>query len=159
MQKKVYCRIFQGAFHLALPVMPYREPVCLDSLAKLPNLMTEKGIKSVLLVTDEFLSSTDGFKTLEKSLKEKGINCAVYSKTCPNPIVHNVEDAREIYVKEKCEALIAYGGGSPMDCAKGVGARIAYPNKPMSKLKGLLKVLKKYLSSLLSPQQQEQEAR
>ena len=141
--KKIYCRIFQGAFHLALPLMPYREPVCLDSLTRIPDVLAEKKVRSVLLVTDEFLSGTEGFAKLVEALKAKDINCVVYNKTCPNPTVHNVEDARALYVNGKCQAIIAFGGGSPMDCAKGVGARIAYPNKPMSKLKGLLKVLKK----------------
>ncbi|MBQ7980815.1 MAG: iron-containing alcohol dehydrogenase, partial [Oscillospiraceae bacterium] len=141
--KKIYCRIFQGAFHLALPLMPYREPVCLDSLTRIPDVLAEKKVRSVLLVTDEFLSGTEGFAKLVEALKAKDINCVVYNKTCPNPTVHNVEDARALYVNGNCQAIIAFGGGSPMDCAKGVGARIAYPNKPMSKLKGLLKVLKK----------------
>ena len=141
--KKIWCRIFQGAFRIAMPLMPYREPVCLDSLAKIPEMLSEKKIHSVLLVTDEFLSSTDGLKKLVDALDAKKINCVVYNKTCPNPTVHNVEAARTLYVNGNCQAIIAFGGGSPMDCAKGVGARVAYPNKPMSKLKGLLKVLKK----------------
>ena len=141
--KKIWCRIFQGAFRIAMPLMPYREPVCLDSLAQIPEMLSEKKIHSVLLVTDEFLSSTDGLKKLVDALDAKKINCVVYNKTCPNPTVHNVEAARTLYVNGNCQAIIAFGGGSPMDCAKGVGARVAYPNKPMSKLKGLLKVLKK----------------
>ena len=136
--KKIWCRIFQGAFRIAMPLMPYREPVCLDSLAKIPEMLSEKKIHSVLLV-----SSTDGLKKLVDALDAKKINCVVYNKTCPNPTVHNVEAARTLYVNGNCQAIIAFGGGSPMDCAKGVGARVAYPNKPMSKLKGLLKVLKK----------------
>ena len=39
--------------------------------------------------------------------------------------------------------LIAFGGGSSMDCAKAVGARIAYPKKSVNELKGLLRVLRK----------------
>ncbi|MBR4096611.1 MAG: iron-containing alcohol dehydrogenase [Oscillospiraceae bacterium] len=141
--QKIYCRIFQGAFRIAMPFMPYREPVCLDSLIKIPEVLSEKKVTSVLLVTDEFLSGTEGFKQLSNALEANKINCVVYNKTCPNPTVHNVEEARTLYVNGNCQAIIAFGGGSPMDCAKGVGARIAYPKKPMSKLKGLLKVLKK----------------
>lgn len=141
--KKIYCRIFQGAFRIAMPFMPYREPVCLDSLIKIPEVLSEKKVTSVLLVTDGFLSDTDGFRKLVDALETKKIKCVVYNKTCPNPTVHNVEEARTLYVNGNCQAIIAFGGGSPMDCAKGVGARIAYPKKPMSKLKGLLKVLKK----------------
>ena len=39
--------------------------------------------------------------------------------------------------------IIAFGGGSAMDCAKAIGARVAYPSKSLEKLKGLLKVRKK----------------
>ncbi|MBP1550477.1 MAG: iron-containing alcohol dehydrogenase, partial [Oscillospiraceae bacterium] len=149
--KKIYCMIFQGAFRIAMPFMPYREPTCLDSLIKIPEVLSEKKINSVLLVTDEFLSGTEGFRKLVDALEAKKINCVVYNKTCPNPTVHNVEEARTLYVNGNCQAIIAFGGGSPMDCAKGVGARIAYPKKPMSKLKGLLKVLKKIPTLIAIP--------
>lgn len=149
--KKIYCRIFQGAFRIAMPFMPYREPVCLDSLIKIPEVLSEKKVTSVLLVTDEFLSGTEGFRKLVDALDAKKINSVVYNKTCPNPTVNNVEEARTLYVNENCQAIIAFGGGSPMDCAKGVGARIAYPKKPMSKLKGLLKVLKKIPTLIAVP--------
>jgi alcohol dehydrogenase class IV len=57
--------------------------------------------------------------------------------------VENVEKARELYLQNNCQAIIAFGGGSPMDCAKALGARIARPDKPLSKMEGLLKVGKK----------------
>jgi len=47
--------------------------------------------------------------------------------------------------------LIAFGGGSSMDCAKAVGARIAYPNKTVNQMKGLLKVLKKIPTLIAVP--------
>ena len=48
-----------------------------------------------------------------------------------------------MYTENNCEAIVAFGGGSPMDCAKGIGARVARPNKPISKMKGILKVMHK----------------
>ena len=59
----------------------------------------------------------------------------------PNPTVRNVEDARSLYLKEGCQAIIGFGGGSAMDCAKVVGARIVRPNVPVKRMKGVLKVL------------------
>lgn len=149
--KKMYCRIFQGAFHLALPVLPYREPKILGSVGQVADLLKKLQIKSVLLITDGALRKMGSTASLEKSLAQAGIKCAVYDGTCPNPTVHNVEAAREIYVKENCEALIAFGGGSSMDCAKAVGARIAYPKKSLQKLKGLLKVLRKIPTLIAIP--------
>lgn len=149
--KKFYCRTFQAAFRLAMPFMPYREPAILNSVAEVPALLKELETTSVLLVTDKMLRQFGATATLEKHLADANIKCVVYDETCPNPTVHNVEAARELYVKENCEALIAFGGGSSMDCAKAVGARIVYPNKTVNQLKGLLKVWKKLPTLIAVP--------
>lgn len=140
--KKLYCRIFQLGFRIALPVLPYRDPEILNQVQDLGPLFHKKKIHSVLLVTDPFLYNSGATRALESHLQAEGIRCAVYNKTNANPTVHNIEEARELYLSEKCEALIAFGGGSSMDCAKGVGARIAYPKKSLEQLKGILRVLK-----------------
>lgn len=149
--KKAYCRTFQAAFRLAMPFMPYREPDILNSVAEVAPLLKRLNVKSVLLVTDKQLRQFGATSNLEKLLKAADIKCHVYDDTCPNPTVNNVEAAREIYVKENCEALIAFGGGSSMDCAKAVGARIAYPHKTVNQMKGLLKVLKKIPTLIAVP--------
>lgn len=141
--KKIYCRVFQTAFRIALPFLPYREPKILDKVHELGELFHKKNIRTVLLVTDPFLRSSGSTYPLEAHLSASGIRCVVYDKTNANPTVHNIEEARELYVQENCEALIAFGGGSSMDCAKAVGARIAYPKKSLAQLKGLLRVLKR----------------
>lgn len=137
---KLFCRVVQFGFHLALPILPYRVPQIFDSIADVVKLLSDRQVKSVLLVTDEGLRKAGNTAALEKLLSENHIHCAVYDKTNANPTVHNVEEAREMYIKEKCQCLIAFGGGSPTDCAKAVGARIAYPKKTVGQLKGLLRV-------------------
>lgn len=149
--KKIYCRAFQAAFRLAMPFMPYREPEILNSVTEIVPLLHKLEVKSILLVTDKQLRQFGATSNLEKLLAESNIKCAVYDDTCPNPTVDNVEAARELYIKEQCEALIAFGGGSSMDCAKAVGARIAYPNKSVNQMKGLLKVLKKIPTLIAVP--------
>lgn len=141
--KKIYCRIFQGCFYIAIPFMPYREPEILTGFDDLPKRFKEKNINSVLIVTDSFLGSTDGFLALTDMLSKEGISIGAYTNTRANPTVANVEEALSIYHHLDCKAIIAYGGGSPMDCAKAVGARVAYPRKKLDKLKGLLKVLRR----------------
>ena len=149
--KKIYCRVFQAGFRLAMPFLPYREPGILNSVVEVEPLLQKLGIDSVLLVTDKMLRQFGATAKLEKVLADANIKCVVYDETCPNPTVINVEAARELYVKENCEALIAFGGGSSMDCAKAVGARIAYPNKTVNQMKGLLKVLKKIPTLIAVP--------
>lgn len=148
---KAGCRIFQGAFHMALPILPYREPKLCRSISDIVGVLEEKKISSILLVTDGGLRSCEITKPLEDLLAKNQIHCAVYDKTCANPTVHNVEEARGMYENEGCEALIAFGGGSSMDCAKAVGARIVYPKRDLSQLKGLLRVWRKLPTLIAIP--------
>lgn len=141
--KKVFCRCYQFCFRIVMPVLPYRRPKLYSNVKELVSLFNELNVKSVLLVTDSILRSTGVTKELESLLKKNKIKCSIYDKTCANPTVYNVEEARELYIKNNCEMIIAFGGGSPMDCAKAVGARISYPKKSVNELKGLLKVLKR----------------
>ncbi len=136
--KKIYCRVFQGCFHIAIPILPYRDPKILNSIEELPHEFASKGIKKVLLVTDPVIRSLTG--KLETLLDENGIECIVYDKTNANPTVSNVDEALAIYVGDKCDALIGFGGGSSIDCAKAVGARVACPHKSLEKMKGILKI-------------------
>ena len=139
--KKIYCRTFQTVFKLAIPLLPYRDPKILNSIEELPDEFKKKHIATVMLVTDAQLRTLT--RPLEDLLPENGIKCIVYDKTRANPTVANVEEALQIYKENNCEGLIAFGGGSSMDCAKAVGARVACPNKPLSKMKGILKIGRK----------------
>ncbi len=148
---KAFCRTYQFAFHAALPLLPYREPKIFNNIDSLASLLSQLHVHSVLLVTDPVLKSSGITAPLEALLKDNNIHCAVYDKTCANPTVKNVEEARKLYLDEKCECLIAFGGGSSMDCAKAAGARIAYPKKSLNQLKGLLRVLRKIPTLIAIP--------
>lgn len=141
--KKAYCRSFQFVFKMALPLLPYREPKILTNNADVANTLKQNNKQKPLLVTDQGLARLNLFANLKTTLEQSGITVVVFDETIPNPTTQNVEDALKLYKKEKCDCLIAFGGGSSMDCAKAVGARIAYPNKPLSKMKGVMKVTKK----------------
>ena len=140
---KLYCRTYQTAFRLALPVLPYREPQILGSLKELPLFLQQQKISSVLLITDKPLRALEMTRTLENDLSAHGIDCAVYDNVIPNPTVDNVEQCRALYLSSGAQAMIAFGGGSVMDCAKAAGARVARPNKSVQKMGGLLKILRK----------------
>lgn len=140
---KILCRGVQFAFRLAIPVLPYREPVILHRVEDVIPLLQKKQIASVLLVTDPGVFRQGIPAPLIALLEQARIRCAVYSQTCPNPTTDNVAEAKALYMEKGCQALIAFGGGSSMDCAKGVGACMAYPRKTLSQMKGLLKVLRR----------------
>ena len=140
---KLYCRAYQTVFRLALPVLPYREPRILGELKDLPLFLQQQKISAVLLITDKPLRALDMARGLENDLSAHGIACAVFDDVVPNPTVQNVEDCRAAYLESGAQAMIAFGGGSVMDCAKAAGARVARPGKPVQKMGGLLKVLRK----------------
>lgn len=140
---RAFCRTYQQCFHLAMPVLPYREPMLLSSLDSLPPLLQEKSIDRVLLITDAPIRSLGLTAPLEEALSARGIACAVFDEVVPNPTVSNVEACCALYRKSGAQAMIAFGGGSAMDCAKAAGARIARPDKSVQKMGGLLKVLRK----------------
>ena len=138
--KKSFCRAFQTVFKIVIPILPYRSPRVCHQVAEIPGILKKKGIASVMIVTDGFLHRSGKLDPLKKALKENGIACTVYDEVVPNPTVTNVETARELYLAQGCRALIGFGGGSAIDCAKAVGARIARPNLTIPKMKGILKI-------------------
>lgn len=141
--RKAYCRCFQFAFKLAIPFMPYRKPQIFRSIKECVELLRGMGISSLLLVTDSFLRKSGATADLERWLKEAGIACHVYDGTQPNPTVQNVAEAARQYGDGGCQAIVAFGGGSSMDCAKATGACVVYPGRSLSKMKGLLRVLRR----------------
>lgn len=141
--KKAYCRTFQTVFKLALPFLPYRQPKILKSNNEVVDVLSKQNKKSVLFVTDKGIRGLGLTKSLEEVIAKSGIKICVYDGVVPNPTSDNVETALEMYKQSECDSLIAFGGGSVMDCAKAVGARVAYPNKSLAKMKGVMKVLRK----------------
>ncbi len=141
--KKIYCRTFQNAFKLALPFLPYRKPEIVGSVKKLPEIIKKRKCDNVLIITDSGIMRLGLTGRLEKALSDNGITYSIYDKTVANPTTVNVSEALDIYVSNACNAIIGFGGGSSMDCAKAVGARVAKPKQSLEKMKGILKVHKK----------------
>ena len=141
--KKIYCRAFQSVLKLAIPLLPYREPVLLDDYAELAKELLSSECKSVLLVTDKTIRGLGLTDALVSQLEEKGIKVAIFDETVANPTTDNVAKALGLYHAFDCKALIGFGGGSAIDCAKAVGARVACPKKSLMKMKGILKVRRK----------------
>ena len=141
--RKIYCRAFQKAFHIAIPFLPYRKPKIAGSVKELPEIIMRHKCTHVLIITDGGIMKLGLTRRLEKALKEAGIPYTIYDKTVANPTTVNVREALELYHKEGCDAIIGFGGGSSMDCAKAVGACSVKPNQSLAQMKGILKVHKK----------------
>ena len=141
--KKLYCRTFQTAFKIALPFLPYRKPRIIRSVKGIPDTLRKHKSNSVLIITDSGVRKLGITARLERALSENGMKYVIYDKTVANHTTVNVDEAVNLYISEECDAIIGFGGGSSMDCAKAVGAKIAKPKQSLSKMKGILKVHKK----------------
>ena len=141
--RKLYYRAFQKFMRCFVVLLPFPVPALLTgpgSVKKLAENIKARGIKNVLVVTDKCLMDIKLLDGLLMSLSEKNIGYTVFDDVQPNPTIENVEAGRRIYKQNKCKAIIAFGGGSPMDCAKIIGARVRNPYLPVRFMKGLLKV-------------------
>ncbi len=143
---KLYCRLYQGCFRVASAFLPWREPKLIkgeNSIKKLPEVIRSLGLSNVLIVTGAELHHLGLLDGLYEALKSADVAYSLFADVVPNPTIDNVEAALKMYHDNRCQGIIAFGGGSAMDCAKCVGARIARPNKTVKKMKGELRVLKK----------------
>lgn len=149
--KKFYCRTYQFVFKIMLPLLPYREPQILKTNEDVVEVLRGQKIRSILLVTDKAIRGLNLTVSLEDCITKNDIKLTIYDETVPNPTTDNVAEALKLYKENNCEGLIAFGGGSVMDCAKAVGARIARPNKTLKQMKGVLKVGKKIPTLIAVP--------
>lgn len=141
--RKMYCRTFQTVFKIALPFLPYRKPKIVGSVKTLPEILKKRRCENVLIITDAGIRKLGLTQRLEKVLAKNEIPYTIYDRTVANPTTENVAEAVELYRANDCRAIIGFGGGSSMDCAKATGARIAKPHQSLAKMKGILKVHKR----------------
>ena len=142
--KKAYCRIFQFCFWAVYPLLPYREPELVENgLEGLSSVIKKENKHHPLVVTDQGVKKVGLLDKVTSVLDERNIVYSVYSDVVANPTTENVEKALIKYKEEGCDSIIAIGGGSSIDTAKALGARVANPKKPLSKMKGILRVRKR----------------
>ncbi len=79
------------------------------------------GARKVMVVSDPGVVAVGWAKVVTDSLEEEGIPYVLFTGVSSNPRAVEVMAGAELYSSEKCNALVAVGGGSPMDCAKGIG--------------------------------------
>ena len=139
------CRIFQAVFKIANYAIPYRLPEYRSgpgSIRQLPAFLKEKKVDHVLIVTDRGLMNLGLPASMLNALDQAGVCYTCFSDLGPNPTTEDVEKGFRLYRENHCQAIIAFGGGSPMDCAKGIGAKVAHPRRAVTRMQGILRVLK-----------------
>lgn len=111
-----------------------------NSIKELAKYLKETDHKSVLVVTDSSLYKMGLIDSFIEGCKENDLKCTVFSDVVPNPTIGNIEDGLKLYYENNCDNVVAIGGGSSMDCAKGIIARVGRPNVTIPKMKGIFRV-------------------
>lgn len=79
------------------------------------------GARRVLLVSDPGVSSAGWTEQAAADLRAEGIPFEVFTEVVPNPRAEEVMAGAELHRRRGCDVIVAVGGGSPIDCAKGIG--------------------------------------
>ena len=137
---KSYCRIYQTIFRWIMPLLPYHEPKHIEKMEDIKNIILDKGYNKVLIITDAGIRAQKLTTPLERDLKAEKIKLVVFDQVLPNPTISLVEEVVNIYQTNECQCIIAFGGGSVMDTAKAVGARVSNPKKTLLKMRGIMKI-------------------
>ena len=144
--RKILYRFLHGVMGMVIRSLNFPVP----SLSKgqgcvreLPNLAQEKGLKDLLLVTDHGITGIGLHDRLVEGLGNADIRCTVFDAVQPNPSIQDIEAGLNAYLSNRCDGIIAFGGGSSMDCAKMIGARVSNPDKSVLDMRGAFKIPKK----------------
>lgn len=91
------------------------------STGRLGEILKKSNHTNVLIVTDKNLVKLKLLDNMLDGMKKSNINYTIYDGVVPNPTMANIEAAKNLYLDNNCQAIVAFGGGSPMDCAKMTG--------------------------------------
>jgi len=103
------------------------------ALGELPGRLAGLNIRRPLLVTDAGVRTTDAFKRVSAV---SGGTWPIFSGVQANPTNDDVEAAFAAYLEQKCDSVIALGGGSPLDVGKIIRLRVRRPDKSLAQFDG-----------------------
>lgn len=139
----VYCRTFQAVLKMGNYFLGYRMPEYLEGAGKVRELgkfLKEKQIQDILVVTGSGMMRRGTVQPMLDGFDQAGIRYAVQCFDHPDPTSDDVEAGFKAYQEQGCKAIVALGGGSRIDCAKAIAAKVVHPGKTVSQLQGLMKV-------------------
>lgn len=142
MLKHLLYRGYTNGLRVAAYVLPLPKPTLFSgpgSIHELTEAIADLGFKKLLLVTDEGLVKIGMAEQVAESARTRGLDVALYAEVKPDPTYDQVERGLNVYLESGCDAILALGGGSAMDCAKVIAARVTN-KKSIKRLAGLFRV-------------------
>ncbi len=141
-KNKAFCRAFQAVIKVGNYFLGYKTPETLEGpgcVRKLPAAIREKGVDNVLIVIGPNIHRRGLANGLVEALEKEGVRYTFFDDLQANPTDENVEAGLVAFKEHGCQGIVAFGGGSPIDCAKAIAARDANPRKTVAQMQGLLK--------------------
>ena len=142
MLKHLLYRGYTNGLKVAAYVLPLPKPTLFSgpgSIHELTEAIADLGFKKLLLVTDDGLVKIGMAEQVAESARTRGLDVALYAEVKPDPTYDQVEHGLNVYLESGCDAILALGGGSAMDCAKVMAARVTN-KKSIKRLAGLFRV-------------------
>ena len=149
-----FCRAFQCCFAVGARLLPWRRPRVYagpGSLLRAADILRENSLRRPFVVASRRQCADEHFRALQEALDEQDILLSVFSSVEPNPSVETVEKIAAQYKFDRCDCFLVIGGGSPMDATKAAAARLARPERSLSRLAGLLKVRRRVPTLIAVP--------
>ena len=146
MLTKAYIRTFQYIMMNGQKLLNYGVPMLIQgphSITELPTIIKEMKINKILIVAGKTIARNGIMNDFLGALDAEGVDYEIFDGAEPNPSIENIEDTCNAFKNGNCQGIVAFGGGSSIDCAKVGAARITNPNITVEKMGGLLKVAKK----------------
>jgi alcohol dehydrogenase len=99
------------------------------TVAQVGAVTAATGATTVLIVTDPFLATSPVVALVRASLEEAGLAVTVYGGVTPNPTTTCVDEGSDLAMATNAGAIVAVGGGSSMDAAKGISLGAVNPQR------------------------------
>lgn len=111
------------------------------TVERFPEVIKIAGVHKILVVTDKSLMERGLLNRFLEGLKKNEIESVIFDKVQPNPTFENIEEGLKLYLENECQGIVAFGGGSPIDCGKIIGGKVTN-HKTIESMKGLFKLSK-----------------
>ncbi len=139
--KTFFARIFQKCLYIFTNIIKFREPIILNDLNEIKDVLKKHNKTNILLLSGNRVSKSSYYVFLKESL-ETEFNLLTDNTIPTDPDILSLERVVEKSIKHQIDAVIAIGGGSTMDGGKVIAARLTN-NMPIKKMRGIMKLRRK----------------
>lgn len=136
-------RLICATLKLLAGILPMPRPVLFNGPGASTTLcesIAAQGYRRVLIVSDEVLIKLGILEGILSTLAEQNVQYYIYDQVLPDPTDLQAENGLLLQQQNQCDAVLAVGGGSPIDVGKAIAARATNPRRSLKKLAGYFKL-------------------